>query len=252
MVLAQILVAIVPTIIIAIFLGKNVSIKTITKIFILIGFYMTFEMIYVVILQNSISMIPKTIIDINGTAFISILIKQLLDNAIPEEVIKYLVIKNTSLNSKKGIAKSAIITATSFMAIENYSYSKSVLFIGMYRIFIPIHLISQLIMAYFLIKALDMEKSKATKYRSLALIVPILIHSVYNISTHIIENSGIIPIYVYVISLGIIAYFITFKFTKSNIIKVCDDEAIESVEIQKYKVIIGLLFILFWGYTFKI
>ena len=127
MVLAQILVAIVPTIIIAIFLGKNVSIKTITKIFILIGFYMTFEMIYVVILQNSISMIPKTIIDINGTAFISILIKQLLDNAIPEEVIKYLVIKNTCLNSKNGIAKSAIITATSFMAIENYSYSKSVL-----------------------------------------------------------------------------------------------------------------------------
>ena len=251
MVLVQIFLAIVPTIVITIFLGKKTSIKTITKIFILMGFYMTFEMIYVAILQAGVSMISKTAMDINSITFISIFLKQLLDNAIPEEVAKYLVIKHTGLNSKEGITKSAIITAVAFMAIENYSYSQPTLFIGMYRIFIPVHLISQLIMAYFLIKAQDMEKNQAKKYKIMAVIIPIIIHAIYNVSTHIIENSGIIPIYVYVIALGIIAYFITFKFIKRNVTKECDEEYVENIEIQKYKVIIGLLCILYWGYIFK-
>ena len=252
MVLVQIFLTIVPTIIITFFLGKKTSIKTITKIFMLMGFYMTFEMIYVAILQKGVSTISKTAVDINSITFISILLKQLLGNAIPEEVVKYLVIKHTGLNSKEGIAKSAIITAVAFMAIENYSYSKQTLFIGIYRIFIPIHLISQLIMAYFLIKVKDMEKNYAKKYNIMAVIIPIIIHAIYNVSTHFIENSGVIPIYVYVMILGIIAYFITFKFIKSNVTKECNEEYVENIEIPKYKVIIGLLCILYWGYIFKI
>ena len=256
----QIVCALVPLALILLFIRQKVDYNRLIKI----AYYMTLSIIGITVLG-----VVKAKIFPNGlggnSGFVSNMISIFMFMALPEELFKFLTIKKLDAKNKTTLIKDVFITSTVFMFFENMAYSKNytgtILFgniipTAVLRMFIPIHLLSQIIMAYFMIKAYN-EKDKgknSTGYFALSLTLPIIIHTLYNIINRMIErtkNFLLVPNIVCL--LGIITYILTFIFIRKMLKKYnTDNQEIESVSINKTQLIVTILFVIFWIYTYKL
>lgn len=154
--------------------------------------------------------------------FVAIL-SSFLQNAIPEEISKRISIKISKPKNEYTIFINSIIVALSFSVVENYLFiiNSSTKYFEFYRVFIPIHLICQLTMAFFMIisqkKKDDNKIAQSRLFTILSLILPIIIHGIYNTYSKLgkwkitISNLEVLPL---VIILGIITFIVTIVFIK--------------------------------------
>ena len=248
MMLLQIVFAIIPLIIITLILKE----KLINKRVINILFYEV--IVYILFLIYSI--VYYRYINIEEFAILGIILGNLIANALPEETLKFIIIKKSKPKNEIDIIKNALLTSTIFMFLENYMYSKTGIIVGCYRIFTPVHLMSQMVMAYYMIKTYREKENKKVKikYSILSIGVPIILHTVYNSLVNIIENIGFIYLPIVITILGIITYIVTYKFAKKEIKKysVNDSNETENKSISKIKIFIIVIFILFWIFTYRL
>lgn len=255
----QIACALVPLALILLFIREKVDYNRLIKI----AYYMTLSIIGITVLG-----VVKAKIFPNGlggnSGFVSKMIPIFMFMALPEEIFKYLTIKKMNAKNQRTLIKDIFITSTVFMFFENYAYSKNyfgVILFGnviptsVFRMFIPIHLLSQIIMAYFMIKAFnEKEKEKNnTGYLGLSLAFPIIVHTLYNTTIEVIESTGnVFFVPKMVCLLGIITYILTFIFIRKMLKKYnTDNQEIESVSITKTQLIVTVLFTIFWIYSYK-
>lgn len=256
----QIICALAPLALILLFIREKVDYNRLIKI----AYYMTLAIIGITILGVvKTKAFPSEWKGNSG--FISKMHPILMFMALPEEIFKFLTIKKLDAKNQRTLIKDIFITSTIFMFFENYAYSKNyfgVILFGnviptsVFRMFIPIHFMSQITMAYFMIKAFN-EKQKGkntTRYLALSLILPIIIHTLYNTTIEVIEGTGnilITPIIVFV--LGIITYVLTFIFIRKMLKKYnTDNQEIENISISKNQLVFTILFGIFWIYTYKL
>lgn len=251
----QIIFAILPLFVILSFFKWKVSWNEFFKLCLNMLFFLCLEMIYVVIIQVLVKNVEGLVPNLFWCTILFIFIKQLMYNAIPEETIKFLTIRQSNPQDRVAIIKNSLIASTFFMFFENYSYSSSQIIVGAYRMFIPIHMISQLVMAHFLIKANEQEnKAKANKYVALSIFLPVIIHTLYNGGVRILEQSGL-PNYIVpvcVVILGFITYISVLKTIRKNVSE--SKEVVESsgTHLPNYKAIIGVLYLVYWIYLYRI
>lgn len=255
----QIVCALVPLALILLFIKEKIDFNRFAKIV----YCMVLAFLGILILALVVpTVFPTGVRD--STSVISIMMYVFLFEALPEELFKFLTIKKLNAKNKKTLIKDIFITSTVFMFFENIVYSKNytgtILFgniipTAVLRMFIPMHLLSQIIMAYFMIKAYN-EKDKgknSTGYFALSLTLPIIIHTLYNIINRMIErtkNFLLVPNIVCL--LGIITYILTFIFIRKMMKKYStDNQEVESISINRIQLIVTVLFIIFWLYFFK-
>ena len=258
--ITQIVCALVPLALILLFIKEKIDFNR----FIKIVYYMVLTYLVIMILAVIVyKVFPTGARD--STSVISIMMYVFLFEALPEEFFKFLTIKKLNAKNKKTLIKDVFITSTVFMFFENMAYSKNytgtILFgniipTAVFRMFIPIHLLSQIIMAYFMIKAYN-EKDNGknnTGYLGLSLVFPIIVHTLYNTTIEVIESTGNIFIVPKIVCLlGIITYILTFIFIRKMLKKYnTDNQEIESVSINKTQLIVTILFVIFWIYTYKL
>ena len=248
MVIIQIFISFLPLVIINLFVKEKDSLK---KIFNL-TYYMTLSLIILMVYDSFIKQIFAVIYRnfwqlFNDSLFL------LIFTAFPEEIAKFLAIKNSKPQNKWEIVKNSMLISTIFMFYENFSYASDGIILGVWRIIIPIHIISQLIMAYFLIKADDVKENNKLKYYLLtffSLLFPIVIHTIYNcyvaLSPERLGKSLVIFI------LGIISYILAFIFIKRARLKYFEIQEENFKKISSFKIIILILVTLFWIYTFML
>lgn len=190
------------------------------------------------------STISALTIDTSKISFLLIFVTYLFRAGIPEEIAKWIAVKSSRAKNPYNILINSIYISLIFMILENYAKANAKASMGMlisvdvYRIFIPVHIICQLVMALLLIKAHENKKSgnktKAIFFNILSIIVPIFIHTSYNTFT----SMDIIPIIYFVstiIVLGICAYIATFiaiaKVTKKYYIEEASKEKINKIKL---------------------
>ena len=246
--LLQIIFTIIPFIIITLTLKEKLVSKRIIDILFyeVIGFLLF--LIYTIVYLRYINIEEFTIFGI---------ILGKLINASAEELLKFVVIKKSKPKNEIDFIKNALLTSAIFMFLENYMYSKNGIIVGVYRNFMPIHLISQMVMAHYMIKSYSKKENKKVKlkYSILSIIVPIILHTTYNSVIDIVEKMGFIYVPIFVIVLGIITYIITYKFAKKGLEKysINDHNQTETEnKISKTKMFIIVLFIIFWIFAYKL
>ena len=206
--------------------------------------------------------LPKIIPSLQDHGFRSFF-RILIMAGVVEEVAKFFGIKLSKPKNADQIFVFSILIALVFSVVEDFGYfsiyESGALFS---RILTPIHLTFQLIMAYFLIKAFlikDTDKSKAKLYTSLSLIVPILVHAIYDTYIGIL-----IPRFVaYVV--GVLTYVVVvvyiLKMKTNNEISTSNDGMLngentiqptinqptaEKEKISIFKIIVIILLFLFF------
>ena len=118
--------------------------------------------------------------------WIMVLVYSIFGVAVFEEVAKWIVTLLVGVNSigKFEIMVFAVISAMGFATFENVVYylGDGSIYTAMTRAFlaVPSHACDAIIMGWFLIKMKGKDKKKRMQYLSLSLIVPIIIHAVYN------------------------------------------------------------------------
>ena len=252
MILLQIIFAIIPFIIITLILKEKLINKRIINILFyeVIGFllFLIYTMVYF------------GYINIGEFTILGIILGKLIANALPEELLKFVVIKKSRPKNEIDIIKNALLTSAIFMFFENYMYSKNGIIVGVYRNFMPIHFISQMVMAHYMIKSYSEKENKKAKlkYSILSILVPIILHTAYNSIVNIIEKMGFIYLPIFIIILGIIIYTITYKFAKKGIKKYSINDnyetetETENKNISKIRIFIIVTFLVFWISTYKL
>ncbi len=190
---------------------------------------------------------------LSSSALLLVFIEKLFYTGLPEEIIKYSAIKMSKPMNQIEILKNSMYVSTIFMFYENYSYAQDGILIGLWRAILPVHIISQVVMSYFLLKSYDVKEKNKMKYviySIFSIILPIIIHTTYNCYASMSENGLNKAIIIFV--LGIIAYFITYKYIRSMAKKYSNDFEESVIKINKTKIITIILVTLFWVYTFMI
>ena len=224
--ITKILIPLIPAIIILNLIAKKANFKYIKHVFLCSSLSIIFSYFIAKILYYPMGLlyyrlnilIPNLQENQSLNIFFVAFLSSFLQNAIPEEISKRISINVSKPKIEYTIFLNSIIVALCFSVVENYLYviNSNIKYFEFYRIFVPIHLISQLTMAFFMI--ISFEKKKDNKiaqskfFTILSLIIPILIHGIYNIYCKlskwkiIINDIEILPL---VIILGIITYIVT-------------------------------------------
>ena len=246
--LLQIVFATIPLIIITLILKEKVINKRVINI-------LFYEVIaYLLVLIYTI--VYFRYINIGEFTILGIILGNLIAKALPEELLKFIIIKKSKPKNEIEIIENALLTSAIFMFFENYMYSKNGIIVGGYRIFTPIHLMAQIVMAHYMIKSYSEKENKKVKlkYSILSVGVPIILHTLYNSIVNVIEGMGFTYLPIFIIILGIIMYIITYKFVKKGIkqYNVNDNNEIENKSISKTRIFIIVIFMLFWILTYKL
>ena len=163
---------------------------------------------------------------------LELLIYEVLIAGLCEELAKYISIKLTKPKSSTEFFVNGMIVSLCFMLLENIMYHT-----GTFRMFFPGHLLFQLIMVAFLIMAQKQNaKLKKIILNFLSLIVPIILHGMYDTynSTISIKTKLFLGVILY---LGII--IITLLIVKPR-------ESLEEKRKLTKKSILKILFIVLW------
>ena len=165
------------------------------------------------------ALINKIIPNMLSMTFLLVFIDKFFMAGLPEELSKWTSIKISKPKTPYKILIHSIFVALFFMTWENYAYMNdhSSDFLGIYRVFMPIHIACQLIMALLLIKSKEKKDEGKKKYsiflQLLSVLIPILLHTIYNTYTNLtkwellINGVNILPM---VIIFGMCTYIATF------------------------------------------
>lgn len=178
-----------------------------------------------IIISYIVVMIPEkalkassifNVIDVSIFSFFFLLVS----TALPEELSKFFCIKETKSKDNFSILMNAMLISSTFSVIEDFMY-----FIAygtsISRMLTPGHILFELIMSFFLIKA---QKNNKTLNISLAIIIPVLGHALFN--TLQLDKNLMFLFYI----LGIVTYIIAFI----ALLKVKKQEPKEQKEIKFY------------------
>ncbi len=163
-----------------------------------------------------------------------------------EEVVKFFAIKMTKPTSKNSIFVNSIMIALAFTIIEDFGYFASYTFDALYsRLLTPMHILFQIIMALFLIKAFESRENKEKNllFNILALAIPTILHTIYDSFITIVIPKEVAYI------VGIITYIVLIAYT----MKMRNEERIiENKKLNLFS-IIKIIFIILstWFLTFS-
>lgn len=254
--LTRILISFIPITIISLFVIiverknlKNIKFNTILTV-IICGLVSTiFKDIPRMILKFPMGLlyvfIDNLVPNMLSMTFLLAFIDNLFVAAIPEEVSKWTCLKISKPKSPYKILLHSIFIALIFMTHENYTYmyDLSSNFLGLYRVFIPIHIVCQLIMALLIIKSNEKKNEGKKKYsiflQILSVLIPILLHTMYNTYTNLttwklpINEVNVLPM---VIILGICTYIATFIAIINVRRKYTNDETNDNKEKTKLSI----------------
>ena len=177
-----------------------------------------------------------------------------------EELSRYVALKISNPKTKNEVFINILYISLVFSVFENYGYigmASNPLKLGMYRMLSPGHELFAVIMVYFLWKARSFRKEnknfKGVIFECLALIVPMVIHTLFDYILMIfnlnINNMNILLL----ILLGIITYgipiYIIFKLNKK------EESVVEKKSNKFFKIvelIIIILYVLFNFFAFDL
>lgn len=265
----KMIIAFIPTIIVILFgllsNRKKISIDGITKL-ILYGLIMMNIMLVAFIMKYPLGLIlislNKVIPDLYSKTILVAFIDALFMAGIREEIIKRFIIKKTKPITPSNILYNCIFISSMFISLENTTYMSnyeelnSIYTIGIYRSFLPVHFVCQLILAFFLIKIEDRKKEgrniKGLNFMSY--LIPILIHTIYNTWVSFDQNIVIInniTINYIAVILGIITY-IAILYYMFYIKNKYSEELNTNKDIKKRKLVGRILLIILLYYIWSI
>lgn len=156
---------------------------------------------------------------------------------ISEELSKLVAIKLCKPNSRRDILLTSIFVGLIFTFIEDILYSKLYYeSISLVRIVSPFHILFQLIMAFFLIKASESDgKSKKIGYTILALMIPAFLHGLYDAC----GNLDILKNYLYYF--GILIYPLTIYLMLKEQNSADDTAQNKDIRFKRIKIFLVIL-----------
>ena len=257
----KIFISFLPVIIVGLFYlvvnKKKVSLNNVLNIF-LVSFFLIFLSTIIrniTIILGAVSflgmnqIIPNMSLEYGFGLFI----KAFAAAGLCEEIAKWIGIKILKPKDKREIVVFSIFVAAFLSSLENNSFiQKFDLETGIYRVLMEMHILFQVVMSFFMVKAFDKKKEgkKGSSHllQLLAILIPAIMHGIFdaifwNIQT--IEVSILIPIVV-----GVLVYGITFW----TLYKYRDNDELKEDEPKKasiFKIIISILIFIFWAYTFS-
>ena len=188
-----------------------------------------------------------------------ILLHNFLQAGCNEELAKFLSIKISKPKTPYKILVNSIIISLILSNLENYAYIyKYSTLMGVFRLLLPGHTLFQLVMAIFMIKAMEYKNNnknrKSKLFTFFALIIPMFLHAIFDTAlAGVFEYNINIPL---TIIFGICSYITIFAV----IIYIKRKYPNTSEEITKkvktrtlvWKSIIILLCVTFWIYAFAV
>ena len=172
-----------------------------------------------------------------------------------EEISKRIAIKISKPKTPYKILINSIFVALIFAVLENYGYiyTRSSMLVGIKRALMPFHVIYQIIMALFMIKAYEKKKDGHKIYskllKLLSFIVPMLLHTMHN---YLLRDVGGININLLIaVVIGIFAYSIIFTSTLWVRKKYPENEENEKKKLNIKKLIFIVIVIAFWIFAFS-
>lgn len=254
MFIMQILISFLPLLIINSFFKEKENFKKILNLFYYMSLSLIILMVYDSFIKQFFTIIYKNFYSLfSNSLFLLVFTQKFLYTAFPEEIIKFLAIKNSKPQNKWEIIRNSMLIATIFMFYENFSYASEGILLGVWRIIIPIHIVAQMIMAYYLGRTFDEKENGKLKYHLFtffSLLLPILIHTIYNCYAALIPTSlgkGLIILF-----LGIASYILAFKFIKNTRQKFPESQSENEEKVSGFKMVLMILITLFWIYTFML
>lgn len=217
----KIFISFLPVIIVGLFYllvnKKKVSLNNVLNIFLVSFFLMFFYMITYKITTFLGAVLylgmKKIIPNISMEYGFGLFFKAFISAGLCEEIAKWVGIKVLKPKNKREIVVFAIFVATFLSSMENNNFIQRFgLLTGIYRAFMDMHIVFQVVMSFFMVKAFE-KKNNGKKMQShliqiLAILIPAILHGIYdaifwNVTTE--GQSILVPI-----SFGIFVYGITF------------------------------------------
>ncbi len=169
--------------------------------------------------------------------------------------MKWFFIRKSKPQNKYEIVFNCMFISVMFMALENsafmLSYSSNLL--GVYRAFLPVHLLCQLIMALFMLYLFNKAEEKNNIFiKVMSLLFPIIFHTLYNT---IVSFSGLIinfkgvEIQPILVILGLILYIFILVLLKKYQDENKNFEQFSQRKIVMQIIVIIILFII-WSLLF--
>ena len=258
----KIFISFLPVIIVGLFYllvnRKKVSLNNVLNIFLILFFLILLSSI---ILRNitvffgaALFLGMKQIIpNLSFEYGFGLFIKAFATAGLCEEIAKWIGIKILKPKDKREIVVFSIFVAAFLSSLENNSYiQKFDLETGIYRVLMEMHILCQVIMSFFMVKAFEKKKEgkKGLSHllQILAILIPAIMHGIFDAifwNTQTIEVNILIPIVV-----GALVYGITFW----TLYRYRDNDELKEDEPKKasiFKIIISILIFIFWAYTFS-
>lgn len=257
----KIFISFLPTIIVGIFYllvnKRKVNLNNLLNIF-LVSFFLIIlsTVIREIIIRPGVILylgMQKIIPNLSMEYGFGLFFKAFISAGLCEEIAKWGGIKVLKPKNKREIVVFAIFVATFLSSMENNSFIQRFgLLTGIYRAFMDMHILFQVVMAFFMVKAFD-KKNKGKKMQShliqiLAILIPAILHGIYDAIFWDVTTEGqsiLVPI-----SFGIFVYGITFwtiyKYRDYN-----ETEEENPKKASKGKIIFAILVLIFDLYTFK-
>ncbi len=252
----QILFSFIPLIIITIFLliknGKNIDFKNL-YFWGLVSLIMSFMLNYIIDWC-----MPNINFYYKYGNFFSKFIAYLIVFGFVEEFSRYLSLKFSNPKTEYEILINIIYISLIFTSYEDYSYigvANNPFKLAIIRAFTPVHLLFALMMGYFLIKAFKAKQNNKKilriVYEIIALIIPALIHAIYDFilkDYSINKLNFLVIILIFIISYGLTFMAILNVNKKTEEIVIVKRNKIANI----FKIIIVVLFSLFYLYAFHV
>lgn len=170
-----------------------------------------------------------------------------------EEFSKWLGIKILKPKNGRKIVLYSIFLSVFIASIENHSYFQNYgLLTGIYRLLMPMHIMFQIIMSFFLLKGFASKKENRRfsnfLFQTLAILIPAILHGIFDAifwNSNAEETNIIIPLI-----LGILTYGFTFwTIYKYRATSPLEEENEQKISIVKMA--ISVLLFLFFIYAFR-
>ena len=257
----KIFISFLPVIIVGLFYllvnKKKVSLNNVLNIF-LVSFFLIFlstiirsvtTFVGAVSFLGMKQIIPNLSLEYGFGLFI----KAFVSAGLCEEVAKWVGIKILKPKNKREIVVFSIFVAAFLSSLENNSFiQKFDLATGIYRVLLEMHILFQIIMSFFMVKAFDKKKegkkSLSFLLQLIAILIPSIIHGIYdaifwNIQTQ--EINILIPFVVGILIYGI-TFLILYKYRDND-----EPKEDETKKASLFKIIISIVIFIFWAYTFS-
>lgn len=257
----KIIISFLPVIIVGLFYllvnKKKVSLNNVLNIFLVSFFLILFSTgIREIIIRLGAIMymgMQKIMPSLSMEYGFGLFFKAFISAGLCEEIAKWTGIKVLKPKNKREIVVFAIFVAVFLSSMENNSFIQRFdLVTGIYRALMDMHIVFQVVMSFFMVKAFD-KKNNGKKMQShliqiLAILVPAIIHGIYdaifwNVTTE--GQSILVPIAFGIFVYGI-AFWTIYKYRSND-----GKEEENPKKASKGKIIFAILVLIFDLYTFR-